>query len=189
MPGASRLRLCSVSPSSADLVAAPAHEPLRVLGGAREPRAGRSVGGGSFVGFSGRRGCRPHHPVLRSRRVLGCGRRRSHRGYPVTGRPRKVDGVVPGSLHIPRTVLEWRVAGDSPWRNLHLAGPDQRLILICDHGFSSILAARNLVELGFHRAGDVIGGFQSWRENDLPVARWRRRLSRVGALPGTGPPE
>ena len=102
---------------------------------------------------------------------------------------RELHGVIPGSLHIPRTVLEWRVALDSPWRNVHLAGPDQRLILICDHGYSSILAASNLVQLGFHRAGDVIGGFEAWREHGLPVAPWRRRPAQAGALPGSGPPE
>jgi rhodanese-related sulfurtransferase len=98
-------------------------------------------------------------------------------------------GVIPGSLHIPRTVLEWRIALDSPWRNLHLGGLDQELILICDHGYSSILAASNLVQLGFHRAADVIGGFEAWQGAGLPVARCRNRFADVGALPGTGPPE
>ncbi len=102
---------------------------------------------------------------------------------------RELHGVIPGSLHIPRTVLEWRVAVDSPWRNLHLGGLDERLILICDHGYSSILAASNLVQLGFYRAGDVIGGFESWEGMGLPIARWRRGLSTTEALPGTGPPE
>jgi rhodanese-related sulfurtransferase len=102
---------------------------------------------------------------------------------------REVHGVVPGSLHIPRTVLEWRTAVDSPWRNRHLGGLDQRLILICDHGYSSILAASNLVELGFHRAGDVIGGFESWKGNGLPVVPCRRRSFTVDTLPGSGPPE
>jgi rhodanese-related sulfurtransferase len=102
---------------------------------------------------------------------------------------RELHGVIPGSLHIPRTVLEWRIALDSPWRNLHLGGLDQRLILICDHGYSSILAAGNLVELGFDRAGDVIGGFESWKESGLPTARWRRRGVEFGGLPGTGPPD
>ena len=98
-------------------------------------------------------------------------------------------GRIPGSLHIPRTVLEWRVAVDSPWRNRHLGGLDQRLILVCDHGYSSILAASNLVKLGFGRAGDVIGGFESWRAAGLPIARLRHRPALAGALPGTGPPE
>lgn len=102
---------------------------------------------------------------------------------------RKLHGVVPGSVHIPRTVLEWRIALDSPWRNVHLDGLDQRLILICDHGYSSILAASNLVQLGFHRAGDVIGGFEAWKGIGLPVEPCRRGLAPVDMLPGTGPPE
>ena len=74
---------------------------------------------------------------------------------------RERHGVVPGRLHIPRTVLEWRIAVDSPWRNPHLGGVDERLILICDHGYSSVLAAGNLVELGFHQSADVAGGFEA----------------------------
>ena len=102
---------------------------------------------------------------------------------------RELHGVVPGSLHIPRTVLEWRVAVDSPWRNPFIGGLDQRLILICDHGYSSVLAAAHLVELGFHRSGDVIGGFEAWTHQGLPIAPWRARPSAPGALPGTAPPE
>jgi rhodanese-related sulfurtransferase len=98
-------------------------------------------------------------------------------------------GVIPGSLHIPRTVLEWRVALDSPWRNRYLDGADQQLILICDHGYSSILAAASLVELGFHRASDVIGGFEAWRGSGLPVEPYQHRVATAGGLPGTGPPE
>jgi rhodanese-related sulfurtransferase len=101
---------------------------------------------------------------------------------------RERHGVIQGSLHIPRTVLEWRVALDSPWRNPHLGGLGQRLILICDHGYSSILAASNLVQLGFYQAGDVIGGFEAWKDNGLPIAPFHHR-STVGELPGTSPPE
>lgn len=102
---------------------------------------------------------------------------------------RELHGIVPGSLHIPRTVLEWRIATDSPWRNHHLEGVDQQLILICDHGYSSILAASNLVELGFHRAADVIGGFERWKEAGLPVIPCPPPLPIASALPGTGPPD
>jgi rhodanese-related sulfurtransferase len=102
---------------------------------------------------------------------------------------RALHGVIPGSLHIPRTVLEWRIALDSPWRNRYLGGADQQLILICDHGYSSILAAASLVELGFHRAGDVIGGFEAWTVSGLAVEPHRHRAATVGSLPGTGPPE
>lgn len=74
-----------------------------------------------------------------------------------------------GSLHIPRTVLEWRLDPDSEWRSPHAPGLDERVIVLCDHGESSSLAAATLVELGFTRAGDVVGGFAAWIEAGLPV--------------------
>ena len=79
-------------------------------------------------------------------------------------------GVVPGSLHVPRTVLEWRLAPDSPWRNPHVGGLDRRIVVICDHGYSSSLAAATLVDLGYRRAGDVVGGFEAWQASGLPIA-------------------
>src|SRR5437867_9599145 len=83
---------------------------------------------------------------------------------------RERDGIVPGSLHIPRTVLEWRLEPESAWRNPHVGDVDRQIILICDHGCSSILAAATPVELGFSRAGDVIGGLAAWREAGLVTA-------------------
>src|SRR5262245_38356890 len=66
---------------------------------------------------------------------------------------RERDGIVPGSLHIPRTVLEWRLEPNSDTRNPHVGDLDQQIILICDHGCSSALAAACLVDLGFSRVG------------------------------------
>ncbi len=101
---------------------------------------------------------------------------------------RERDGIVPGSLHVPRTVLEWRLDPDSAWRNPHVGGLDARILLICHHGCSSLLAAATLVDLGFSRAGDVIGGFEAWREIGLPVVPAPRRQSS-SELPGMGPPD
>jgi rhodanese-related sulfurtransferase len=78
-------------------------------------------------------------------------------------------GIVPGSLHVPLSVLQWRVDPDSAWRNPHVNGLETRLILICEHGESSSLAAASLLELGFTRVGDVIGGFEAWEAAGLPV--------------------
>jgi rhodanese-related sulfurtransferase len=61
------------------------------------------------------------------------------------------DGVIPGSKHVPLSVL--------PWRTDDLAG--RRVCLVCAHGYSSSLAAAQLVELGVD-AGDLIGGFEAW---------------------------
>jgi rhodanese-related sulfurtransferase len=100
-------------------------------------------------------------------------------------RDREHDGGVPGSVHIPRTVLEWRLAPGSVWRNPHV-DITRRVILICSHGYSSSLAAATLVELGLD-AGDVIGGFEAWRESRLPVLTPAARPP--GELPGMGAPD
>lgn len=100
---------------------------------------------------------------------------------------RRRDGIVPGSLHIPRTVLEWRVDPDSGWSNPHVGGRDRRLVLVCSHGLSSSLAAAVLLDLGFEGAGDVAGGFEAWRAHGLPVRRAPTRAARV--LPGMGGPD
>ena len=96
------------------------------------------------------------------------------------------DGIVPGSLHIPRTVLEWRADPDSPSRNAHVGGLEGRVILICDQGYSSVLAAATLRDLGFSRAADLIGGFEAWRAAGLPVTPCPRR--RPSGLEGSGRP-
>jgi len=82
---------------------------------------------------------------------------------------RERDGVVPGALHVPRTVLEWRFAGEPEWRSPYLGNAGRQIVLICDHGCSSIFAAAALVDLGYH-AGDVVGGFDAWRAAGLPTA-------------------
>ena len=99
------------------------------------------------------------------------------------------DGVIPGALHLPRTVLEWRVDPDSPFRNPHVGGLDRQLILVCDHGYSSSLAAASLVELGFARATDLVGGFEAWRDAGLPTAPARARPSEPDILDGMDPPD
>jgi rhodanese-related sulfurtransferase len=100
-----------------------------------------------------------------------------------TDHARERDGIVPGSLHIPRSVFEWRIDPASRWRNPEVTN-DDRLILLCEHGFSSSLAAATAVDLGF-AAGDVIGGFEAWRASGSPTAQPSRR-AEDDALPGMG---
>ena len=97
---------------------------------------------------------------------------------------RRRHGVVPGSVHVPRSVLEWRADPASEWRNPHLAG--RRLLLLCAEGYSSSLAAASLVDLGLDGSGDVVGGFSAWRRAGLPVAAAAE--DAAGALPGMGAP-
>lgn len=102
---------------------------------------------------------------------------------------RERDGIVPGSLHIPRSVLEWRLDPDSPVRNPHTRGLHGQVILLCEHGCSSILAAATLVELGFTHAGDVIGGYAAWQEAGLPTTPTPPRRRRPDEPAGMRPPD
>ena len=80
---------------------------------------------------------------------------------------RAADGVVPGAIFIPRNVLEWRCDPASDWRDERVA-PGRRLIVMCNEGYQSSLAAATLCELGVD-ATDLDGGFQAWRAAELPV--------------------
>jgi rhodanese-related sulfurtransferase len=81
---------------------------------------------------------------------------------------RERDGVVPGAKLIARNVLEWRADPSSSHRDPEVARTDRQVILICDEGYQSSLAAATLRRLGL-RATDVDGGFQAWRSAGLPV--------------------
>jgi len=101
---------------------------------------------------------------------------------------RERNGVVPGALHIPRTVLEWRLDPDSSWRRPHVGGFESPVVLLCDDGCASSLAAATLVDLGFAGASDVIGGYAAWRAAGLPTGPAPERRP-PGELPGMGPPD
>jgi rhodanese-related sulfurtransferase len=79
------------------------------------------------------------------------------------------DGVVPNALMIPRNVLEWRV--DPACEHRHPRAPqlEDLVILMCNEGYQSSLAAATLQQLGFARATDLGGGFQASRAAGLPI--------------------
>jgi rhodanese-related sulfurtransferase len=80
---------------------------------------------------------------------------------------RAAEGELPGALVVERNVLEWRFDPASDAR-LPIAGYDLQVIVLCQEGYTSSLAAAALQELGLGRATDVIGGWAAWRE--LPTA-------------------
>jgi rhodanese-related sulfurtransferase len=83
---------------------------------------------------------------------------------------READGVIPGALFYPRNVLEWRIDPASGYSDPALGGDfDKRLIVVCNEGYQSSLAAATLQDLGFRRATDLAGGFQAWCAAGLSV--------------------
>jgi rhodanese-related sulfurtransferase len=86
-----------------------------------------------------------------------------------TSEQRERGGAIPGALPIGLNVLEWRLDPSSISRIAEATGHDVRVIVLCEEGFSSSLAAARLQELGLRNATDVIGGFQAWHSAGLPV--------------------
>lgn len=82
---------------------------------------------------------------------------------------RQQTGVVPESVHIPLSVLYWRVGRVGHGIDRRISDATGPLVLLCAHGYSSSLAAATLRDLGFDGATDVIGGFEGWQAAGLPV--------------------
>ncbi len=95
-------------------------------------------------------------------------------------------GVIPGSVHVPRSVLEWRVDAGSGYSNPVLTDEGVELILVCHEGYSSSLAAAALRGLGRERVADLIGGFEAWCDAGLETIA---PSPPQGGLPGMGGPE
>lgn len=74
-----------------------------------------------------------------------------------------------GPLVIERNVLEWRFDPRSKAR-IEQAAYGARVIVLCQEGYTSSLAADALRSIGIARATDVGGGFAAWRAAGLPVA-------------------
>ncbi|MCP2259894.1 Rhodanese-related sulfurtransferase [Streptoalloteichus tenebrarius] len=88
---------------------------------------------------------------------------------------RAAEGELPGAVPVERNVLEWRL---DPTGEHRLPGvtADSRVVVLCDEGYASSLAARDLRRLGLPLATDLVGGFRAWKAAGLPV------------VPGGGPP-
>ncbi|MFF4351313.1 rhodanese-like domain-containing protein [Streptomyces sp. NPDC001530] len=82
---------------------------------------------------------------------------------------RERDGLIPGALVVERNELEWRLDPQGSHRAPEATSHDLRVVVICDEGYASSLAAVSLRQLGLHRATDLVGGFQAWKAAGFPV--------------------
>ena len=71
------------------------------------------------------------------------------------------EGEIPGALVIERNVLEWRCDPTSDARLPEAVGDDVHWVIVCSEGYTSSLAAAALLDIGLHRATDVIGGYHA----------------------------
>lgn len=99
-------------------------------------------------------------PALRARNALLVDIRPSEQ--------RRRDGELAGAVVVDRNVLEWRLDPTSPHRIPEAADHDREVVVVCNEGYASSLAALSLQELGFHRATDLDGGIQAVLRAELP---------------------
>ncbi|WP_393077460.1 rhodanese-like domain-containing protein [Streptomyces sp. LN704] len=79
------------------------------------------------------------------------------------------DGLIPGALVVERNELEWRLDPQGSHRVPEATSHDLRVVVICNEGYASSLAAVSLRQVGLRRATDLVGGFQAWKAAGLPV--------------------
>ena len=87
-----------------------------------------------------------------------------------SGDDRRAAGTIPGSVHVPLSVLFWRLDPSSGHDDPALSDLARPVVLVCAHGYSSSLAAATLLDLGFASVADVIGGFEAWAAAGLPTS-------------------
>jgi rhodanese-related sulfurtransferase len=92
---------------------------------------------------------------------------------------RAADGEIPRSWIIERNHLEWRLDPASSARLPWVTGYDHRIIVFCQEGYTSSLAAAALLDLGLSRSTDLIGGFAAWAAAGLPTAAAAARTASV----------
>jgi rhodanese-related sulfurtransferase len=80
-------------------------------------------------------------------------------------------GEIPGALVIERNVLEWRLDPRSDARLPFADRYDLEVIITCQEGYTSSLAAAALQDLGLHRATDLTGGYAAWCAAGLPTTK------------------
>lgn len=85
---------------------------------------------------------------------------------------RAATGIIPGSVHVPLSVLYWRLDPASGHDDPTLSRRAGDVILLCAHGFSSSIAAATLQDLGVDGATDIVGGFEAWAAAGLPIVPW-----------------
>jgi rhodanese-related sulfurtransferase len=79
-------------------------------------------------------------------------------------------GVIAGSIHVPRTLVEWHLDPSNGYLHPAFVSFDQPIVVVCNAGYSSSLAAANLGRLGFQHVADLIGGVHAWVAAGLPVS-------------------
>ena len=80
----------------------------------------------------------------------------------------RVQGTIPGAIHVPRGMLEFLADPTSPYHDRRLA-PGRSVLLHCASGGRSALAAETLRDLGYTDVAHLDGGIAAWCEAGQPL--------------------
>ncbi|MEO5973703.1 MAG: rhodanese-like domain-containing protein [Ilumatobacteraceae bacterium] len=81
---------------------------------------------------------------------------------------RELNGVIPGSVHAPRGMLEFWADPTSAFHRPEF-DPNRRLILHCAAGGRSALATETLQRMGYTNVAHLEGGFTAWKAEGQPI--------------------
>lgn len=85
-------------------------------------------------------------------------------------RERQREGFVPGSLHVPRGMLEFWIDPGTPYYK-DVFGSGKHFVFYCQSGWRSALAAKTVQDMGLTPVSHVGGGFQAWSDAGQPVLK------------------
>lgn len=80
---------------------------------------------------------------------------------------RDAEGALPGAIVVERNDLEWRLGPDGQHRHPEAGDPGRVVVLVCNEGYASSLAAVALRRLGVPRATDLDGGYRGWKASQV----------------------
>ena len=96
------------------------------------------------------------------------------------------DGVLPGAVVIDRNTLEWRLDPSCAHHIAEVSGWEMWIVIVCNEGYSSSLAAAMLQDLGLHLATDLVGGFQAWQAFEAQPLRTTSQAPAPRTTPRPG---
>lgn len=78
------------------------------------------------------------------------------------------EGRIPGSVHVPRGTLEFLVDPESAYHRREFR-EGRPLVLYCQEGARSALAAATLMDMGIANVSHLDGGFSAWKKSGADV--------------------
>lgn len=75
-------------------------------------------------------------------------------------------GFIPGSISIPRGVIEFRIDNEAVWESeeLYMPLPDELIIVYCKKGSRAALVVDVLQQMGYTNVQSIKGGWNAWHE-------------------------